>query len=386
MHLGVDIRCLQDEWRTGVGQYSWNTLRALAELEPSWRFKGYANAAGKIGLPQEISHIMQVVRRRWPNRLNNLLSWFKLGPTLQQHLTEQGDTPDLVWLPNPLFAKLNRAAAVVLTVHDLSFLHYPQFFPRRGRLWYFPMVRRLLQRDLPSQARLVAVSEHTADDLIEQFPRFKGRVNVAYPGVDPVYFERPSFEAVAQVRQSYQLPEQYLLSVGTVEPRKNYELLLRVYDELVRREPNFQHDLVIAGAWGWRFEGLKALYRQLPSRSRIHFLGYVREEDKPALYAEASLFLYPSFYEGFGMPPLEAMAAGVPVLASHSSSLPEVVGESGLLLSPMRLNHWLEAVRWLMADAGARADLARAGQARARRFSWQKTAEVYRDLFSSLVN
>jgi glycosyltransferase involved in cell wall biosynthesis len=175
-----------------------------------------------------------------------------------------------------------------------------------------------------------------------------------------------------------------LLSVGTVEPRKNHQLLLRVYDELVRQQPEFPFDLVIAGGWGWRSRPLQRLYRSLQSRARIHFTGYVSDAEKRALYASAKLFLYPSFYEGFGLPVLEAMAVGVPVLASHTSSLPEVVGEAGVLLTPYNPAAWLSAVRWLVDDKQARAELSAKGRTRAREFSWEQAANSYYALFHEL--
>ncbi len=386
MRLGVDLRCLQDGNRTGVGEVAWQTLRALS-TRPGVELVGFANAAGTIDLPPQLERAVQVVRTRVPNKVKNLKLYLGLGEAIDVTLSKQtGAKLDALWLPNPSFAHVSKHCPVVLTVHDLSFFHYPEFFPRRGRVWYFPAVRRLLERGLPPRSKVVAVSQSTAQDLSEQFPALRSRLEVIYPGLTQDYFEPPTVAERQRATERLHLPTKFLLSVGTVEPRKNYQLLLRAYDELVRLDPQFPFDLVIAGGWGWRSKPLEHLYHSLPSRRRIHFTGYVSEADKRVLYAEAAAFLYPSYYEGFGIPVLEAMAAGLPVLASHSSSLPEVVGEAGVLLTPLNPNVWLQAIQWLMRDQTARTELATKARSRAREFSWEQAANAYYALFRELTS
>jgi len=246
-------------------------------------------------------------------------------------------------------------------------------------------VRRLLAQGLPPGSRVAAVSQHTADDVTEHFPQLKEKLQVIYPGIGQEYFESPSAAEQQEVRERLKLPERFLLSVGTIEPRKNYKLLLTVYDQLVRQSPHYPYDLVIAGGWGWLSKPLQKLYQGLAARKRVHFTGYVSETDKRALYAQAELFLYPSFYEGVGIPALEAMASGVPVLTSHASSLPEVVGEAGVLLSPYNPVVWLQALQWLESDQAARKQLGAAGRARARQFSWEQAADQYYGLFHEVA-
>lgn len=385
MRLGVDVRCLQDSALTGVGEYAWQVLRALSGLPGSPQLVGFSSGAKPIHLPEELTERVQVVRSRLPNKVRNLAFFTGVGKSLDQALVSGGAGIDALWLPNPSFVHLSGKVPVVLTVHDLSFMHYPEFFPYRGRLWYYPAVRKLL-RTLPKNGLVAAVSQHTAADAQEQFPNLAGRVRVVPPGVGEEYFAPVESSVQADLISRYNLPKKFLLSLGTIEPRKNYQLLFRAYDELVRRDSNFPYDLVVAGGWGWRYGPLKRLYQGLASKRRIHLIGYVRPQDKPALYWAARLFLYPSYYEGFGIPALEAMAAGTPVLASHTSSLPEVVGDAGVLLDPWRPDDWVEAITWLTGDDQARQSYIERARERARRFTWSAAAAGYQKIFQELVS
>ncbi|MDZ4229531.1 MAG: glycosyltransferase family 1 protein, partial [Candidatus Veblenbacteria bacterium] len=289
MRLGVDIRCLQDRWRTGVGEYVWQTLKVLS-TDPSLHLRGFANAAGRIDLPPGLERVVEIHRSRVPNKFMNLKQFWRLGQPIDELARARSEPLDIFWLPNPGFAFLSGRRPAVLTVHDLAFMHFPELFPHRGRLWYFPAVKRLLTQGLPPRSLVAAVSQHTADDVAHCFPVLRERIRVVPPGLDARYLEAPTAEACGQVRQRYGLPAQYLLSLGTVEPRKNYALLVAAYEEIVRQNKNYPYDLVIAGAWGWRTASLRRLLARLTSRGRIHFIGYVPDEDKPALYAQAKLF------------------------------------------------------------------------------------------------
>ncbi|MBU1039221.1 glycosyltransferase family 4 protein [Patescibacteria group bacterium] len=379
MIIGLDLRCLQDNWRTGVGEYAWQTIKHLAEPNFKLNLIGYANAAGSIKLPEDLPANLKLIRQRIPNRLKNLSFYLGLE-NIESALTINKQAPDVLWLPNPMFVNWSASQPAVLTVHDLSFIHYKKFFPGRGRLWYFPMVKKLL-RQLPKTTKIAAVSNYTADDLLEQYPNLTGQVEVVYPGVEEKYFPQIAIDKLTPVLAKYNLSRPYFLTLGTIEPRKNHLLLLNLYSRLVQKNPAYPYDLVIAGAWGWRTKKISALLKKLKLGDRVKVLGYLPAEDKPFLYQGAKLFLYPSFYEGFGMPVLEAMASGLPVLASQTSSLPEVVGESGLLLNPYDLKPWLKAVEQLISDDSLASQFSQAGRIRAKDFTWSKTAASYVALF-----
>jgi len=238
---------------------------------------------------------------------------------------------------------------------------------------------------LPSKSKVVAVSNYTADDIIYSFPDLKNKLHVITPGVGEEFKQPPTDGAVTELRLKYRLPPKFILSLGTIEPRKNYGLLLKAYQLILNRQSDYPFDLVIAGGWGWRYNSLQQIFRHLPAstQARIHWLGYVAETDKPALYNQADLFVYPSFYEGFGIPPLEAMAAGLPVLVSHTSSLAEVVGEAGLLLSPYQPQLWATMIHDLTTNPGLTKDFIIKGRQRAEQFTWEKSAQAYYDLFAN---
>jgi len=383
MRLGVDIRCLQDSYRTGVGEYVWQVLQQLA-ANTALELGGFANAAKPIDLPESLNKLMQVKRGRLPNKLMNLRFWLKLGTTIDELLARAGFRPDVMWLPNPGFSFVSAKMPTLLTVHDLSCMHYPSFFPIKGRLWYFPAVRALLRNGLPERALIAAVSQHTAEDIRQTFPQLKKIIRVVPPGLDEKFFVLPGQLQQQTVRQKYKLPERYLLALGTVEPRKNYAVLLKAYYQILKKNPGFDYDLVIAGNWGWRYQPLKKLWTDLALHKRVHFIGYVTNEDKPALYAQAIIFLYPSFYEGIGLPVLEAMATGRPVICSHNASLPEIVGPAGLLLSPHQPELWAEAIVLLINDERTRRFYAELAQDWVKQYSWTKTAQTYAQLLGEL--
>ncbi|MBI5733551.1 MAG: glycosyltransferase family 4 protein [Candidatus Kerfeldbacteria bacterium] len=384
MKLGVDLRCLQDNYLAGVGEYAWQILRIFPQLDKSIELFGYANAAGKINLPAELESILKLQRRHLPNRINNVLLSLKLGQPIDRQIFKTTGKLDAFWFPNPSFINLAAGLKAVLTVHDLAFVYWPEFFKFKSRLWYFAVVKKLLKQIPQAKLEVVCVSQHTADDLMSLVPQIKpNKIRIIYPGVNESYFNKPGQSDFNDFRRKYNLPANYLLSLGTIEPRKNYELLLRAYAQILKIQPDFPYDLVIAGAWGWNNGKLKRLIKSYPYRQRLHILGYVQAADKLLLYSGASLFLYPSFYEGFGIPPLEAMASGTAVITSQTSSLPEVVGGAGLLLSPYSSEAWAEAILWLSQDGQAREKYQSAGRTRAQKFSWTKAAGQYLDYFKS---
>lgn len=386
MKLAIDIRCLQDTWRTGVGEYTWQIVRALQNYYPSTDIVGYTARAEAGAVAPEIKQILNIASSDYNPRWQNLLYTLGAGRGLDDILlTKMNIKPDIWWLPNPAFCKFTDEVPTVLTVHDLAIYHYPEFFKWRGRLWYFPYLRQLLKKmSRHKKCAWVAVSPHTAQDMADYFPQIANSITIIPPAISNIYYERVSLEIRNQVNNRYRLERPYLLSVGTIEPRKNYNLLLKVYELLLQKNRNFPYDLVIAGAWGWKNKSFKSLLAIHPARERVHVLGYVNEADKPALYQGANLFLYPSYYEGFGIPVLEAMASKVPVICSNISSLPDLVQDAGLLLDPREVGEWVEAIEWLTQDQSACADYINKAIDLARQYAWEKSALEYYKLFTKV--
>lgn len=279
---------------------------------------------------------------------------------------------DLVHGPVNVIPVLDGLPGVV-TVHDLAFRVYPEQYPR-AKQRYLDLLTGLSVR---SAARVVTVSESTRRDVLRFYRVEPERVVTVPNGVDPAMVPVTDEGRLARFREVHGLPEEFILYLGTLQPRKNLVGLLRAYARAGVEAP-----LVVAGGKGWMYEPVFAEVRALGIEGRVLFAGYADPEDLPLWYSAATAFVFPSFYEGFGLPVLEAMACGAPVITSDSSSLPEVAGDAALLVDPRDVDALAGAIERLMGSPGLRADLRERGLARAREFSWERTARetaaVYR--------
>jgi glycosyltransferase involved in cell wall biosynthesis len=266
----------------------------------------------------------------------------------------------------------------VCTFHDLIPLDNPEWFSPRFSAWYGWLMPRLARQ----VAHIIAVSEFTRHRIVERFGVRPGKVTVIPNGVDERFSVRPA-EEVAAARQTIGVPEgHYFLFVGSLEPRKNLSRLLKAWEKAHRRLPDDTW-LVVAGAKGRSQVFTGVALEQLPPR--VHLTGYVSDEDLPALYSGALAVVYPSLYEGFGLPPLEAMACGTPVITSSTTSLPEVTGDAAILVDPLSIDQIASAVVRMAADRGLRADLSTRGLARAASYSWERSAGATLEVIESYM-
>lgn len=270
--------------------------------------------------------------------------------------------------------------ASVITIHDLAFIRFPGTFRSYNRT-YLDFATRLSAR---RAASILTVSEHTRQEVIGLLGIPPERVHVTHDAARS-HFQPPAPDRLAEFRTRHQLPDQFLLYVGTLEPRKNLTTLLDAYAQVVKSVPI---PLMIGGGKGWLYTPVFERLDELGLRDRVHFVGYIDEDELPLWYAAATLFVFPSIYEGFGMPPLEAMACGTPVITSNSSSLPEVVGDAGVMVSPTDANALAEAIVQVVRDETLRESLRERGLQRAGMFSWRTTAErtlvAYEDVIRSV--
>jgi glycosyltransferase involved in cell wall biosynthesis len=253
----------------------------------------------------------------------------------------------------------------VLTIHDLSFLHYPQSFRGAKRLYLKLFTRLSVQR----AQRVIAASESTRSDLMQQYGIPADRVDRVYYGLDQQFHPLPPGE-VAAFRVQNGLPDRFMLFVGTLEPRKNVARLVEAYARLPQDRP----PLYIVGGKGWLCDDIFARVEALHLGDEFRFAGYVPGQELPWWYNAAELFVYPSLYEGFGLPPLEAMACGTPVVTSGVSSLPEVVGPAGVTVDPTDIDALAGAISQILADGELRQRMRTDGLAQAGKFSWQEAA------------
>jgi glycosyltransferase involved in cell wall biosynthesis len=263
----------------------------------------------------------------------------------------------------------------VVTVHDLAFHLFPEQYPGAKQRYLRLMTRLSVRR----ASRVIAVSEATRQDVIRLYGADPDKVVTVPNGIGPEMRVLPTVE-VERFRRDHDLPNQFILFVGTLQPRKNLETLLRAWAR-VARETGW--GLVVAGATGWHHEPILATARSLDVADQVRFVGYVPGNELPLWYNAAGVFIYPSIYEGFGLPLIEAMACGTPVIAADSSSLPEVTGDAGLIVGPRDVEGFARAILTLARSAEMRQELSERGLRHAAAYSWRRTAEetlaVYRD-------
>ncbi|MDP9368698.1 MAG: glycosyltransferase family 4 protein [Chloroflexota bacterium] len=366
MRIGVHAHLLSTRpgyRRTGVSRYIERLLAALPEAlaadEALVVYAGSAAAAHPWFAP----------------------AWERRGPAVpterpaRRALWEQTVLPVLARrdrldvLHGPVnIAPLLVPCPTVVTVHDLAYLRLPDRLPA-GRRRYFSALTRASAR---RAARVLAVSESTKRDVVELLEVPEDRVAVTPLAAD-AGFRPVTGEALDAFLGEQRIVRPFVLSVGTLEPRKNLPALLRAFGRIA---PEVPHDLVLAGPEGWMTDEIHETRRRLGLGDRVRFTGYVETAMLPAWYSAADLFVYPSLYEGFGLPPLEAMACGTPVVTSDVSSLPEVVGDAALTVPPTEETALAEAMRRVLEDRVLAADLQARGLERAREFSWRRTAAL----------
>jgi glycosyltransferase involved in cell wall biosynthesis len=348
LHIAVDGSGLARPW-AGVGTYTAEILRALATERPGNRFTVYTLCEPPLTHPAIAFRrppTARLVGRHliWPARLRRLRPDLYFGPAGQLPLGDVG-------------------APAVLTVHDMAIYRHPEWFPSGQTL----AVRIVVPRSMRRAEAILAVSSSTARDVADLFGVDPSRLEVVPEGVASRYRPLPLDDReTARVRLG--LPGRFLLFVSTIEPRKNLVTLLEAWSRMRERPP-----LVVAGSWGWHYEGIRERMEQLSDD--LVLLGRLSSEDLPALYNLAICLAHPAWYEGFGLTPLEAMACGTPVVASSASSLPEVVDGAGVLVDPGDVEGWTTALERVCGDPALHATLRRRGLLRAAEFTWTRAAE-----------
>ncbi len=337
--------------RAGIHQYIYQVLR---RLPPQHEYLVFTRYRQPLGGPT-----LRTVPSRWPTerRLVRILWEQAAWPLLAQQ-----QRVDLLHSMAFVLPVVLPAPAVV-TVYDLSFVHYPHSFPALQQ-WY---LRWQTAQACRRARRVIVISQSGGQDVQRFFGVPPQRIDVISPGIDEMYAP-PEPQAIAAFRQRRQLPQQFVLHVGTLQPRKNIPLLLEAFARL----PLSQVHLVLVGGKGWMYEEIFARVTALGLQERVHFAGYVPDAELPLWYGAAALLALPSLYEGFGLPLVEAMACGCPVLAANVSSLPEAVGEAGLLLPPDDAQAWAEGMTAVLQDAALRATMVANGLVQAGQFSWER--------------
>lgn len=356
--------------RAGIGRYARDLATALLAEGVGDLVAFYNDASGRLTPEPPLDVLPRLTLRRAtkPWRLT-----VALADALRRPQDALLPGVDLFHATDHLLPFL-KGPRTVATLHDLAFLVDPTVHTRTNRWFLAAMVPRFLKR----ADAVIAVSECTARDARRLLGLDPARIAVVPSGVD-ARFRPPTGTEVAETRARLGLPDRYLLYVGTVEPRKNLPTLLRAYAALRRRGDSPR--LVVAGRLGWLTDGFFKSLRELDLESDVIRLGYVADADLPALYGGAEAFAFPSRYEGFGFPVLEAMACGTPVVCSSASSLPEVAGDAALLHDPNDAAALADALARLVSDRELRAELRARGLTQAARFTWSRAARETRAVY-----
>ncbi|MCX6762282.1 MAG: glycosyltransferase family 1 protein [Candidatus Moranbacteria bacterium] len=270
-------------------------------------------------------------------------------------------------MSEPQIFFFSKKCRVVATFHDLSFERYPNFFPFKTRLWheYFVNPRKIAQ----AAEKLIAVSESTKKDLETIYKIDPEKINVVHHGIsDDFNVIDRNDPKLLEIQKKYNLPYKFVLYLGNIEPRKNISSVVAAYKKVVFENPILEkNELVLAG-------NVSPLCREMVEKENLKTCGYIKREDRPYIYNLASLFIYPSFFEGFGLPILEAMACGTPVITSNNSSIPEVAGNAAIFVDPNRPSEVAEAMRTILTDEKLYAKMKERGLAQSQKFSWKKCA------------
>lgn len=374
MHIGIDIRVLATDRASGVEEYARNLLSAMVQLDSRIRFT--LVSFGRHAPAQEDWMHLPNVTLRHVGR-SSRLAMASMRMTGLPRMDEIAGRPSVFFFPHFIFGALSRGCRRVMTFHDLSFERFPEFFSFRRRLWHNVHMRPKTQAR--SADRIVAVSASTARDLTELYGIEPSVISIVHSGIDASFRPLPEHELLAFQRY-HGISDRCILSLCTQEPRKNLVGLVKAFEQFAE-QPGFQDvELILAGPAGWLEGNLIRAIRRSPVRKRIRRIGPVGRSERVRWYNAASLLAYPSFFEGFGFPPLEAMACGTPVVASHASSLPEVVGNAGLLIDPYDTHALAFAMSQILADRSLAEHLADKGHMRSAQFSWNNTAEKTLDV------
>ena len=379
MRVAVEIQPMLSDGMTGVGWYTDNLVRLLKNFvrpEDTYYLLGmdYHGYSSRLK-DYTASNVELRINGRIHYGIYRRLARFLPFPDYGSFYHIQADLYHFVNYQVPRKVR----GRIVNTVYDMVYKTFPETMEKSN---YRKLERNLSDSCKRSDA-IVTISENSKRELMGYLGIPEEKIHIISPGVDQSVYRPVSSGDKDKIRRKYGLPEKYLLYLGTIEPRKNIPVLIHAFHQFSRKDRQ-GYQLVIAGKKGWMFQEVFDLVKRLELEDRVIFPGYVAEADKPCLYAGADVFLFPSLYEGFGMPPLEAMACGVPVITSNTSSLPEVVGDAGIQADPGDIDAICSAMLHLTSDPEARAAMKEKGLQRAKAFSWEDSVKKLLSVYEKL--
>jgi glycosyltransferase involved in cell wall biosynthesis len=363
MRIGIDARCLRKP-RTGIGNYIHGLASLFPQVGPENEYFFYSNREIDLDVPGQ----------RVNQQIDRAFSWCPGSFWLRGRVGRlvRRDKLNVFWATYPILpARVPAGIIKIVTVHDLVWLRFPETAAN-----YALLVQKIWARKAIESADLVATNSHsTAEDLVRELGVSEAKIRLVYPGVLNRYKRRDRQQAAEYISRKYGVTPNYMATVGTVEPRKNLKLLVEVV-RILKSNGQLKCPLLVVGASGWKSS---PLFRQIQAagltENEIRFLGYLPDEDLPFFYAGAEVFLFPTLYEGFGLPPVEAMACGTPVIASNARCMPEVLGEAAILEPPDNAQRFADAILNLRAHGNLRREMQAAGVHKAEEYSCHASAK-----------
>ncbi len=368
MRIAIDARKLHD---FGIGTYIRNLLRQLARLDAETEYVLLCRSAD-LGIAAQLGPNFRTQAER--SRPYSLAEQLSIPVSLRRARA------DLFHAPHYVLPPLSRGRAIV-TIHDCIHLMFPQYLPSRAAYLY---ARTFLWSACRQADRILTVSEASKRDIVHLLGVSEAKITVIPNAIDEGFWVPPPEEEVQRIRARFQLDRPFLLYVGNVKPHKNLERLIEAF-HLVRQR-KIDLTLLIIGDEITRYTALRQAVHRYQLHKYVRFLGYVPDQTLAILYRLATAFVFPSLYEGFGLPPLEAMASGTPVVTSNVSSLPEVVGDAAQLVDPYDPASIAEAIERVVCDPTLRAQMVERGHLRAREFSWERSVRRIREIYTEVVD
>ncbi len=377
LRLGIDISPITSSVRTGVGEYTYGLLNALFNIDTQNQYFLFYNAFLDVtdSVPQWNAKNIHFVKTRWPNKIFHTSIQLLGIPKIDRLIEKKNNMKlDYFFSPNIGFQALSKQTKHILTVHDLSFEIFPECFSPKMRLWHSFLSPK---KQCQNANKILTPSQNTKRDLEYLYGIDPQKIQVLTPGLENTFWnQKIDADHEKKLKEKYLLPEKYILFFGTLEPRKNIEAVLGGF-ELFQKKCGAEYKLVIAGAPGWKNTKILSL---IEKNKNVQYIGYVQPEDKSLLYLGASLFVYPSLYEGFGFPVLEAMASGVPVITSNRSSLPEIAENAAYFVNPYNTSEIALGMEKILCDLNVSQYFIQKGKEQVQKFHWKKTAEQFLSL------
>lgn len=383
LRIGIDISTLLNHGPDiGAGRYILNLVKNLLKIDK----KNTYVLTGRYITEKHIRHIYDIKKSFKGSDIE--LKLYKTSPkklALCDRLRFPpieflGFKADVFHCPDYLIPPtLNRN--IILSIHDLAFIRFPEF----NFDWFIKKYTREVKRNAYISKKIITHSKSTKNDIVNFFKIDPGKVAVVYLAADKIFKNLASDKIDKNIPRKYRITKKYVLSVGTIEPRKNFITLIKAFNNLKQKKESFDYQLVIVGRTGWKSE---ATYRERdssPFREDILFIGRVPDSDLVQIYNQAELFVYPSLFEGFGLPPLEAMSCGIPVVAFDNSSLKEVIGDSGILVPPGDNAEMVKQILYILKNSKLKSMLKKKSIAKSNRFSWTETAVKTLNIYHRIV-